>query len=189
MRFTIIAALSLSFIPLALSAAVSDNVLSLCQSPQVVDERFIGQDKNVRLQALKCANSLIHERETSLEKRQTLPIDVCGNECDTNCFVPAGGGPDPNECHVISDALLFDSQNIGALFNITTNAAVITMTFRSCESFFVNQAGVDLQYCRTDWSTVLDFVAFNCQATQNAHGGNCVAADQRWFIQVQNSSG
>lgn len=88
---------------------------------------------------------------------------------DTNCFIPSGGGPDPNECHVISDALLYNSQNIGLylfilsnepvhsylaigpLFNITTNAAVITMQFRSCLSFFVNQAGLDLTYCRTDW--------------------------------------
>ena len=31
----------------------------------------------------------------------------------TTCFTPSGGGPDPNECHVIADALRFDSQNIG----------------------------------------------------------------------------
>lgn len=31
----------------------------------------------------------------------------------TNCFTPSGGGPDPNECHVIADALLYDSQNVG----------------------------------------------------------------------------
>jgi hypothetical protein len=29
----------------------------------------------------------------------------------------------------------------------------------------------------------LDNVALNCQATQNAHGGNCVATDQTYFIQ------
>ena len=33
---------------------------------------------------------------------------------NTFCFTPAGGGPDPNECHVITDALLYDSQNVGA---------------------------------------------------------------------------
>lgn len=31
----------------------------------------------------------------------------------TNCFPGAGGGPDPNDCHVIADALRYDSQNIG----------------------------------------------------------------------------
>ena len=30
---------------------------------------------------------------------------------------------------------------------------------------------------------VIDWVAPHCQSTQNAHGGNCVASDQRWFIQ------
>ena len=76
------------------------------------------------------------------------------------------------------------------------------MTYRSCESFIVNQAGVALQDCRTDWvcfncivrwlgywanvvlqASILDNLAFNCQATQNAHGGLSVATDQRWFIQ------
>lgn len=90
---------------------------------------------------------------------------------NTNCFIPSGGGPDPNECHVISDALLYDSQNIGswpllrwpfchsltprlgALFqlNPAANGSVITMQFRSCESFMVNQDIVPLTYCRTDW--------------------------------------
>lgn len=87
-----------------------------------------------------------------------------------NCFVPSGGGPDPNECHVIADALLFDSQNVGtsfdpkvscelcmltsqsgALFTIPANASVVTMQFRSCLTFFVNQAGVDEQFCRSAW--------------------------------------
>jgi hypothetical protein len=31
----------------------------------------------------------------------------------TNCFLPAGGGPDPNQCHVIADALRFNSENTG----------------------------------------------------------------------------
>ncbi|KAI5981202.1 hypothetical protein EDD15DRAFT_2336753 [Pisolithus albus] len=32
-------------------------------------------------------------------------------------------------------------------------------------------------------SSVVEYVAFNCQSQQNAHGGNCVASDQSWFIQ------
>ena len=41
----------------------------------------------------------------------------------------------------------------GALFTLdpAQNTTVITMTYRSCESFMVNQAGVALTYCRTDW--------------------------------------
>ena len=80
MRFATFTAFALAFIPLISAAALSDNVLSLCQAPEVVTEGFIGADKNVKVQTLKCANTL-HERETSLEKRQAAPIDVCGAEC------------------------------------------------------------------------------------------------------------
>ncbi|THH16315.1 hypothetical protein EUX98_g9320, partial [Antrodiella citrinella] len=181
MRFSTFSAFALSLIPVALSVATiqEESLFSRCQSPQVTEEHFIGKDNNVKVQALHCANDLIREREETLAKRQ---IDVCGAECDTNCFPGGTGGPNPNDCHVIADAILFDSQNVGALFNITAANPIVTMTFSSCESFWLNQAGVDLQYCRTDWSTVLDFVADNCQSTQNAHGGNCVAADQRSLI-------
>ncbi|KAH8104002.1 hypothetical protein BXZ70DRAFT_677274 [Cristinia sonorae] len=178
--------LAMVALPSVISFAIPDEVFSFCQSPTIVSETLIGEDGNVEVQALQCANTLT-PAETGVDKRQNLPVNVCGATCDTNCFVPSGGGPNPNECHVISDALLFNSQNIGPLFNITTDAALIVMQFRSCLSFFVNQAGIDLTYCRTDWASVLDFVAFNCQAPQNAHGGNCVARNQQWFIQVQHS--
>ncbi|TCD66359.1 hypothetical protein EIP91_001465 [Steccherinum ochraceum] len=157
--------LALVALPAVFAVAISDDVLSLCDSPSVVSETFIGAEKNVQVQALKCANDLV-PREANIIKKRATPVNVCGATCDTNCFVPSGGGPDPNECHVISDALLFDSENVGALFNITTNAAMamITMKFRSCETYFLNQAGLDLTYCRTDWGGVIDWVAFNCQA-------------------------
>lgn len=29
----------------------------------------------------------------------------------TDCFTPSGGGPDPNDCHIIADALRFDGQD------------------------------------------------------------------------------
>ena len=79
-----------------------------------------------------------------------LTYDRTGN---TNCFTPSGGGPDPNECHVITDALLYDSQNIGALFTLdpAKNTSVITMQYRSCKTFMVNQDSGALNYCRTDW--------------------------------------
>ncbi|KAI0069502.1 hypothetical protein K474DRAFT_1632725 [Panus rudis PR-1116 ss-1] len=180
LHFLVISALSL--VPLTAASQLSDVGPPACDSPTVVSERFIGANKDVKVQAIHCEG----DEAVRAAKRQTPPSNVCG---DTNCFPPAGGGPDPNECHVISDALLFDSENVGALFTIPVNASVVTMQYRSCKSFFKNQDVSDEQYCRTDWAAVLDFVAFNCQATQNAHGGLCVAADQRWFIQVQNSSG
>ena len=37
----------------------------------------------------------------------------------TNCFNPAGGGPDPNECHVIANALIDDSKTLGMCDDLT----------------------------------------------------------------------
>ncbi|KAI0697470.1 hypothetical protein BC835DRAFT_1338298 [Cytidiella melzeri] len=147
---------------------------------------YIGKDKNVHAEVVQC-DGFPQALDSQLLPRQSN--NVCGAQCNTNCFTPSGGGPDPNECHVITDALLYDSQNIGALFQLdpALNTSTITMQYRSCKTFIVNQDSVALTYCRTDWSAVLDYVAFNCQSQQNAHGGNCVAADQRWFIQVQSS--
>ena len=89
---------------------------------------------------------------------------------------------------------------LGALVDIPANAKMVTFKFRSCETFFINQAGVDEQACRTIWvfkqrvcvavciddflqASMIDNIAFNCQATQNAHGGLCVPDDQLWFMQ------
>ena len=42
---------------------------------------------------------------------------------------------------------------IGNQFNLVpaNNTAVIAMQYSSCSSFIVDQAGVPLTYCRTDW--------------------------------------
>ena len=104
---------------------------------------------------------------------------------------------------MITDALLYAAQNTGAyscfparrpdadgfvpgaLFTMdpANNTTVVTMTYKSCESFIVDQTGAALQYCRSDWASILDNLAFNCQSTQNAHGGLSVATNQDWFIQ------
>ncbi|KAH8091381.1 hypothetical protein BXZ70DRAFT_909828 [Cristinia sonorae] len=185
------------------SEPVSGDVSALCQDPAVISESFIGENKDVKMTAYSCSNVVspnggggngtsnaspspraFDDFENTLTKRAT---NVCGATCDTHCFNPAGGGPDPNECHVISDALRYNGQNLGNVFNIPNNANVVRMQYASCYSFFVNQANQDLQYCRNDWASVLDYVAYNCQAQQNAHGGLCVARSQQWFIQIQHS--
>jgi len=165
---------------------VSGIETDVCDGAVTLDSTWIGEAKNVEMRTVSCP---YQRRDDMLVQRQapTNPTNVCGSNCTTNCFSPSGGGPDPNDCHVIADALRYDSQNIGALFqigNTTTNNTVV-MQFSSCTTFFVNQDFVPLVYCRTDWATLIDFVAPNCQATQNAHGGNCVATDQTWFVQVQ----
>jgi len=159
---------------------------AVCKGQITLSKTFIGKDKNVEVEFATCPDvqsvSSFEQRDT-LEARQT---NLCATACTNNCFTPSGGGPDPNECHVIADALLFESQNTGALFPVGTgvNNTVVLM-YSSCKTFFVNQDLGPVSFCRTNWASTIDSVAFNCQATQNAHGGNCVATDQTYFIQVQ----
>jgi len=153
----------------------------VCKDEKVLSSYFAGKDNQVEAQVLSCSNTAELVSRGITQKRQT---NVCGNTCTTNCFYPAGGGPNPNDCQMIANALLYDSQNIGALFNITVGTPIF-MQYSSCETFFVNQATYNETYCRSDWASVIEYVAFNCQSQQNAHGGNCVASDQTWFIQVQ----
>ncbi|TCD66362.1 hypothetical protein EIP91_001468 [Steccherinum ochraceum] len=179
MRFTIAVAV-LATLPFVASFVINDELLSFCKSPILAQQSYIG---DVMLSTIQCANLM----PSGVYKRQNANVsNVCGAECDTHCFNPSGGGPDPNDCNVIADALRYDSQDISEEFNITTSNALFVLQYHSCQSFFVNQAGTtDLTYCRSDWAAVIDYVAFNCQAPQNAHGGLCLAATQQWFIQVQ----
>ncbi|KAF9526191.1 hypothetical protein CPB83DRAFT_858213 [Crepidotus variabilis] len=187
----------LSFLPavlLALSVAASPVIdESFCPGAKVVSETYIGKDKNVKVQSLSCDTIVkAAPKEKVLLPRAANDLNVCGTHCNNNCFLPAGGGPDPNECHVISDALLYEGQNTGTLFQIQNGAVPgnpTVMQYRSCKTFFVNQDVQPLQFCRSQWAQIIDSLAFNCQATQNAHGGNCVADDQRWYIQVQSING
>ncbi|KAF9461656.1 hypothetical protein BDZ94DRAFT_1310408 [Collybia nuda] len=100
------------------------------------------------------------------------PLDA-GN---TNCFTPSGGGPDPNECHIITDALKFESQNTGQTFTIGTGQ-------HHRHELPLLQDFLPEQGLKRPWASLADIIAFSCQAPQNAHGGNCVAADQRWLVQ------
>ncbi|KAF8148078.1 hypothetical protein B0H34DRAFT_778694 [Crassisporium funariophilum] len=182
----IVSALSLA----CLVAATPFASESLCIGEEVVTSTsFIGKDNNVKVETISCTltEPTAIQNEALLDARQLEPgLNVCGTSCTTNCFLPAGGGPDPNDCHVIADALRYASQNPANAFTIGTSANnTIAMSFSSCKTFFLNQYTSSLSYCRTDWASVIDWVAPNCQTAQNAHGGNCVANDGKWFVQVQ----
>ncbi|KAJ7907191.1 hypothetical protein B0H13DRAFT_2662491 [Mycena leptocephala] len=193
------AALLLSKVSLASVALVPRAAGEVCEGQVTLSETYIGQDKNVHVQFATCPK--YEAKVKTLEARQV--VDVCGDPCTTSCFTPSGGGPVPNDCHIIADALRFDSQNIGKYhFTLTkpylrirfrlmrlaqgTNNTVVVQ-FASCLSFFVNQDTVPIEYCRTDWASLIDFIAPNCQSTQNAHGGLCIATNQQWFAQVNHS--
>ncbi|KAF9253991.1 hypothetical protein L218DRAFT_669704 [Marasmius fiardii PR-910] len=171
---------SLILLPLGCTAAMISQ--EVCPGQVVNSETFIGANHNVKVKFVTCPQP----SEVFEARQKNPPSNVCAAPCENHCFTPSGGGPDPNDCHVIADALRFDNQNVGPMFDIPTEDAMI-LTYGSCISFFLSQATGDLTYCRADWATIIDSVAFSCQAPQNAHGGLCVATDGRWFIQVQPS--
>jgi len=177
------------FTKISATPLASDLLTNLCDGAVTLASNWIGEAKNVEIKTILCPNLYSEHYDVPVQQlEQSSPTNVCGAPCATNCFNPAGGGPDPNECLVIADALRFDSESIAPLFNIGTGASnTVVMQYNSCKTFFLNQASGPLVYCRTDWAALIDFVAPNCQATQNAHGGNCVANDQSWFVQVQHS--
>ncbi|EKM55987.1 uncharacterized protein PHACADRAFT_209491 [Phanerochaete carnosa HHB-10118-sp] len=160
-----------------------------CQNPRALDTTYIGRNNEVLVRQIACDSVPTSQVARAIEARQST--NACSEPTTTNCFTPAGGGPDPNDCQVIAGAISFNSQGdvLGDTFMLAPSgsAAVVSMSFQSCESFIVNQLGSNLTYCLTDWASTINNLAFNCQATQNAHGGNAVANDQSFFIQVQHS--
>lgn len=74
MRF-ITALLALASVPFVASLAIPQDIVSLCESPKVISETFIGENEDVKVQALQCANII------EIQKRQTLPVNVCGATC------------------------------------------------------------------------------------------------------------
>ncbi|EAU86049.2 hypothetical protein CC1G_07128 [Coprinopsis cinerea okayama7 len=179
------------------SAILSLAVLSCTQAVSVISpdsaalkhvSTHIGQNKEVSVDYY--IPSSIRQEEAPVWRRQVNETNVCGANCTTHCFTPSGGAPVPSpaECNVIADALRYESENTGALFRVAT-ATNVTMTYRSCKTFFINQDFGGLVYCRTDWAALVDWLATSCQPAQNAHGGLCVANDQRWYVQVQHVRG
>ena len=82
------------------------------------------------------------------------------------------------------------------------------MTYNTCQTYFLNQDASSITYCRTEWvriilrsssmvgllkredhrawidqSKLVTWLASDCSAANNAHGGLCVATDQRWYVQ------
>ncbi|KAJ8501485.1 hypothetical protein ONZ51_g630 [Trametes cubensis] len=189
--FLIAFAASVSAVSGALIAAGAPDT-TVCASEKIAYETYVGKDHNVKLTYSHCADAPLvaangHE-VAALDKRQSN--NVCGAACNTYCWSPSGGGPSESDCTVIADALLYDSQNIGVLFNVTatgTPTDKITMQYGSCLTYFLNQDFTTLVYCRTEWSKLVNWLASDCDASNNAHGGLCVATDQRWYVQVQHS--
>ncbi|KDQ50524.1 hypothetical protein JAAARDRAFT_199924 [Jaapia argillacea MUCL 33604] len=104
-------------------------------------------------------------RDTTLTKRG---YDLCGAPCTTYCYNPAGGGPDPNDCQALADG--FD----GSGYTVPAGYALI-WSYGSCEVYQSNilSPAEDIYYCYNDLAGIITYIGWNCQATQNAHGGYC----------------
>jgi hypothetical protein len=182
---TSIAFVVTSFSLLVASKPTIASLESRCTIETNFAPSYIGEFKNVLVQTASCPSDVLPPVERNLEGRQAS-VNVCGANCTTNCFAGATNAPTTSDCHVIADALLYESQNGGALFNVAngTNNQII-MSFQACKTFFLNQDLNTLTYCRSAWSQLVDWLSTSCAGTKGAHGGNCVAVDQRWFVQVQ----
>ena len=112
----------------------------VCDGAVTLASIWIGEAKNVEIKSVFCPNGPNGPQPEPRDVQHVLghpqlesvPVgNVCGAHCrfshdflfrfykfilssgTTTCFNPSGGGPDPNDCHVIADALRFDSENIG----------------------------------------------------------------------------
>ncbi|KZP32138.1 hypothetical protein FIBSPDRAFT_849120 [Athelia psychrophila] len=162
--------------------------LDNCAGKKLLKNTYIGPNQDVLAEHYSCENTFTNNAIYSM--RQPAK-NVCGAACVTSCYTPSGGGPDPNDCQVITDALLFKGQNVSPFFTVGTASDTTTnfirLRYSSCNSTIVNQDTSNIEYCYSDWAGVTGYVANNCQATQNAHGGICVAANQEFFVQINHS--
>ncbi|KAH8917769.1 hypothetical protein BT69DRAFT_1338812 [Atractiella rhizophila] len=144
-----------------------------------------GWDDPVLKEKLKRAEfHSVYNGSGELGKRTT---NECGGQCTTFCYTgDAGTGPNTGDCADIGGMIsvgVYGSQ-------FTTKAGQETSIVKnSCKTFFHNQAsdGQDAVYCTADLAAVNNYIANNCAAAQNAHGGICVSGDGRFYIETINS--
>ncbi|EPQ53540.1 hypothetical protein GLOTRDRAFT_111695 [Gloeophyllum trabeum ATCC 11539] len=116
---------------------------------------------------------------------ETQAVDITRAPCTTYCDTPAGGGPDPNDCSTLANA-----DAVGGNFTIPASS-YLAWTWKSCQvtqSNLLNPAReLNYTYDGRDWAGVVNYVAWNCQSQENAHGGSCRFYDNTnvSIIQVQ----
>ncbi|KAI0353264.1 hypothetical protein OH77DRAFT_1427683 [Trametes cingulata] len=192
------------YLSLAASLGVSTTAVALgmthvCRNGHetIASETFIGESRNVKLIHARCDEGIpTRHRRFAASKRQDIttssspPADVCDAECDTFCDT-SGDGPDPNDCKIIANALLYETEAAGPSFEIGakgTSTDQIRLQYGTCSTFFFNKVtGTNLTYCREDWSSLVNWLSEDCITRKQTSTGLCVAKDQRWFVQVQHA--
>ena len=94
-----------------------------CHGRKILKQTYIGEFNNVLASYYTCSGTCSDTRPATTFTSPTLKTTTneCDAPCTTTCFTPAGGGPDPHDCTVIADALLFEGQNKGPDFNIVSH--------------------------------------------------------------------
>ncbi|PVF98259.1 hypothetical protein CPB86DRAFT_873592 [Serendipita vermifera] len=103
-------------------------------------------------------------------------VSKCGAPCTTFCY-SGTGGPDPNHCDFIFNSMRVESP---ALFTLNPNQFILA-TYQSCGTGIQNQIASSSVGCSQkmiydwpDWADIGHYIAWNCQAAQNARGGQCL---------------
>ncbi|PVF98650.1 hypothetical protein CPB86DRAFT_784479 [Serendipita vermifera] len=106
-------------------------------------------------------------------------VPKCGAPCRSACY-PGTGGPNPNDCEFMINSMLNSRQQ---LFTLTTDNFVL-FTHNSCGIGVQNQIAPSINppgctrnmlYNYQDVGSIARYLAWNCQAAQNARGGKCEA--------------
>jgi hypothetical protein len=129
LSYSLITMLAQALLPIALAfftplVQAKAGIAEVCEEYKVVSEWYIGENKDVLVEEIECLSGLA--KSNSLVGRQTNS-NVCGAQCkglilcdltywtevlvgNTSCFRD-GTAPVANDCHVIADALRYESQN------------------------------------------------------------------------------
>jgi len=105
-------------------------------------------------------------------------VGECGAPCSSSCY-QGTGGPDPNDCQHIANALFAQSPQLFVLYPFN----FVLLSYNSCGTGIQNQiAAASISGCSqtmiydyTDWAGIAQYLAWTCQAFVGANGGKCTA--------------
>ncbi|GJE97428.1 hypothetical protein PsYK624_136470 [Phanerochaete sordida] len=169
--FTSVVALVALVAASANAVAIPDNIAEVCKpGTEVVHNSTDIEGKPLTfttcdLKEVPAARSF--DEGSSLEKR-AAGYDLCGAPCTTVCH-GGTGGPNPNDCQTLANNHANDGE-----FTVSYGTFG-WWTYGSCAAGLANHWGADVYYC---WDTknlagVISYLAWNCQSTQHANGGQC----------------
>ncbi|PVF98258.1 hypothetical protein CPB86DRAFT_386575 [Serendipita vermifera] len=145
-----------------------------CNPPETSSERNTTPNLAARQSCPTALNNCVSRFGTMYQGNGW--VSKCGATCTSFCY-SGTGGPDPNHCQHIFDIMMAQSP---ALFTLDP-ATFILLTYQSCGTGIQNQIAPSSVGCSQkmiydwpDWAGIGSYLAWNCQAAQNARGGQCL---------------